>query len=141
MPEYRVVSIIDNQPTFTKPLTAILGDLQVGGGIKTLSPLEYITAQQRAWFKGILLPALAKDTGDSVEYWETQLKLAVLPDDFRLTAIAHGKRVIHTIPSITILGKRKMNQLIEGSVQHLRECPEYGDQFQWVTLPDKELAS
>ena len=139
MPEYNVVSKINNQPTFTTPLSAILEGLQVGGGLKTLSPLEYITEQQRRWFKGVLLPALAKDTGDSKEYWETVLKLAVLPDDFQPRAIAHGKQVIHTIPSITILGKRKMNQLIEGSVQHLRECPDYGDQFQWVTLPDKEL--
>jgi hypothetical protein len=136
--EYKVV-MIDGQPCLDTPIVEILASLEVGGALMSLTPLEYITARQRAWFKGILLPALAKDTGDSRIHWETKLKLAVLPDDFQPTPVAYGKQVIHIIPSIKTLGKRKMNQLIEGSVQHLRESPEYGDKFQWVTLPDSEL--
>lgn len=137
--------MIDGQPTLAVPFKTILGGLKAGGAIKTLTPLEYITEQQRRWFKGVLLPALAEDTGDSVGYWETKLKLAVLPDDFQPFYVPIGKQVFPVIPSITILSMKKMNLLIEGSVKHLREGVDekenslYGDRFQWVTLPDKEL--
>jgi len=102
-------------------------------GVEVLSGAEYITHGQRAWWKGILLPALAKDSGDSVGYWETRLKLAVLPDDFAPYYVPLGKQVFPIIPSITKLSKKKMNMLIEGSVQQLNE---WG--FLWVTLPDEE---
>ena len=134
MPIHPVQTFVDNEPTFAKPLKEILAELKVGGALKTLSPLEYITGQQIAWWKGILLPALAKDSGDSVGYWETKLKLAVLPDDFVPFYIPLGKQIFPIIPSITILSKKKMNILIEGAVY---KCHEWG--FLWVTLPDKEL--
>ena len=145
MATYPVISIVENQPTFKVKLEAILADLKVGGALQTLSPLEHHTDRQRRWFKGVLLPALAEDTGDSVGYWETKLKLADLPDDFQPFYVPMGKQIFPVIPSITILGKRKMNLLIEGSVKHLREGVDekgnslYGDKFQWVTLPDPEL--
>ena len=95
--------------------------------------------QQRKWWKGVLLPALAKDTGDSIEYWETVLKLAVMPDDFQfITATVDGKKITY-LPSVTILGMRKMNQMVKGSVAHLRDDRIYGKQFHWVTEPRKEL--
>lgn len=134
MPTHEVKSIIDGEPTFAKPLKEILAELTVDGALKTLSPLEYITGQQIAWWKGILLPALAKDSGYSVGYWETKLKLAVLPDDFEPFYVPLGKQIFPIIPSITILSKKKMNILIEGAVE---KCWEWG--FDWVTLPDKEL--
>ena len=138
---YQVRDVIDGQPTFEKPLTEILSKLKVGGAIKILSPIEYITDRQRAWFKGVLLPSLAKHTGDSVEYWETRLKLAVLPDDFKPYYVPMGRQVCPVVPSITKLSKKKMNALIEGSVNHLRDESIYGDEFLWVTLPDPELRS
>ena len=95
--------------------------------------------QQCRWWKGVLLPALAKHTGDSVEYWETRLKLAVLPDDFQpVTVVIEGK-LYKYIPSITTLGMKKMNLMVEGSVAHLRDERKYGDEFHWVTLPDRDL--
>ena len=133
MPTHEVKSIIDGEPTFKKPLSEILAELKQGGALKTLTPIECITDQQRAWFKGILLPALAKDSGDSVGYWETKLKLAVLPDEFAPFYVPIGKQIFPVIPSITILSKKKMNILIEGSVG---KCHDWG--FDWVTLPDKE---
>lgn len=139
MPTYQVQSIVDDQPTFAKPVNEILADLKQGGALKTLTPLEYITEQQRKWFKGVLLKGLAEHTGDSVEYWENRLKLAVLPDDFKPFYVPIGKQVMAVLPSITKLGKRKMNVLIEGSVAHLRDEKIYGDEFLWVTLPDSEL--
>ena len=42
MSEHKVISIIDGQPTFDKPLPEILRELVVGGGVKILTPLEYI---------------------------------------------------------------------------------------------------
>ena len=105
-------------------------------GLRVMSEAEYITHKQIAWWKGILLPALAKDSGDSVGYWETKLKLAVLPDDFAPYYVPLGKQVFPIIPSITKLSIKKMNILIEGSVD---KCHDWG--FEWVTLPDKELRS
>jgi len=130
--EYKVISTIDNQPTFNVPLSDILKECKPGGALKVLSPLEYITDQQRKWWKGVLLKELAKDSGDSVEYWETKLKLAVLPDEFAPVYVAHGKQVLSIIPSVKKLSKKKMNELIEGSVA---KCREYG--FEWATLPDE----
>jgi hypothetical protein len=139
MSTYQVINIIDGQPTFTKPMSEILSEVKMGGGIKILDPDDYITEQQRAWFKGVLLRDLSKDTGDSREYWETRLKLAVLPDDFVPFYIPIGKQVFPVLPSITKLSMRKMNMLIEGSVAHLRDGNIYGDRFLWVTLPDSTL--
>jgi hypothetical protein len=82
----------------------------------------------------VLLPALAKDTGDSVEHWETTLKLAVMPDEFQPFYIPIGKQIFPIIPSITKLSNKKMDRMIEGAVA---KCHEYG--LMWVTLPDKEL--
>lgn len=134
MTTYQVKSMVDGLPTFEKPLQEILSELEYGGAIKLLSPAEYITTQQIAWWKGVLLPALAKDSGDSVGYWETKLKLAVLPDDFAPYYVPLRKQVFPIIPSITKLSKKKMNILIEGSVD---KCHEWG--FEWVTLPDEDL--
>jgi len=90
--------------------------------------------QQRKWWKGILLPALKKDTGDTIDYWETLLKLTVLPDDFTpITTIINGREYVH-VPSVNELSMTKMNLLIERSVA---KCHDWG--LMWVTLPDKEL--
>ncbi len=134
MKTIKVVSVIDGQPLFDKPLAELLNQCVAGGALTVLTPLEYISEQQRKWWKGVLLPALAKDSGDSVEYWETTLKLAVMPDEFTPFYVPIGKQVFPVIPSITKLSKTKMNQMIEGAVA---KCHEYG--LTWVTLPDKEL--
>lgn len=139
MPIYQVISKIDNVPTFEKPIESILSDLNPGDAIETLNAEKAITRQQIAWWKGILLPALAADTGDSKEYWENVLKLVVMPDEFKPIPLAVRGYYITIIASITKLNSKKMNELIEGSVKHLRDAKVYGDQFQWVTLPDKSL--
>lgn len=94
---------------------------------------------QRKWWKGILLPALAEDTGDSIAYWESVLKLAVMPDDFQFITIYVEAKEITYLPSITILGMTKMNQMVKGSVAHLRDDRIYGKKFHWVTEPRREL--
>ncbi len=105
MPTYEVVTIIDGQPTFQKPLSDILAELKLGGAIRILDSVEYITLQQIKWVKGILLPALSKDTGDSVAVWEARLKRNVMPDDFPPIVTQDGSNVYITLPSITTLGK------------------------------------
>lgn len=95
--------------------------------------------QQCRWWKGVLLPALAADTGDSVEYWEAVLKLAVMPDEFKFITVVVGGSEFTYLPSITILGMKKMNQMIKGSVAHLRDEKIYHGKFLWVTEPRKEL--
>jgi len=131
---HRVQFIIDGEPTFEKPLGEILSELEVGGALVVLSASEYHTDQQRRWWKGVLLPTLAKENGDSVAMWETRLKLAVLPDDFAPDVVEVGGVEFQHVPSITKLSKRKMSALIEGAVSQLHE---WG--FVWATLPDAAL--
>ena len=131
---YKVQAMIDGQPAFAVPMNLILAELEMGGALKVLSPAEYHTDQQRRWWKGVLLPALASDTGESVSIWEARLKLSVMPDEFAVVYITVQDKPYATIPSIATLGKRKMGELMEGSVAILRE---WG--FEWVTLPDPEL--
>jgi hypothetical protein len=136
MKTLKVVSVIDGQPLFDKPIQEFFKSCEPGSIIQLLTPAEFLGLQQIRWWKGILLPALAKDSGDSVEYWETTLKLAVMPDEFVPYYIPIGKQIFPIIPSITKLSKTKMNQMIEGAVA---KCHEYG--LTWVTLPDKDLAA
>ena len=74
MSTYQVKSIINGEPTFSKPLTAILSELKVGGCIKTLTPLEYHTDRQRRWIKGVCLRNLSDWSGDTKEEWDLRLK-------------------------------------------------------------------
>ena len=76
MPTYEVQSMVDGQPTFIKPLNGILAELQPGGALKLLTPLEYITDQQRRWYKGICLRDLVKndENGETVGWWDLEVK-------------------------------------------------------------------
>ena len=131
----KCVSITDGQPLFDKPISELLAECVPGSAIQVLNPDKYISVQQIRWWKGTLLPPLSKDSGDSVEYWETLLKLAVMPDEFTPFYIPIGKQVFPVIPSITKLSVKKMNAMIEGAVAHLRD--NLG--LLWVVLPDSSL--
>ena len=131
---YQVIDIIDGEPTFAVPVSLIWPEFQIGGAMKVLTPDEYHTDQQRRWWKGILLPALVNDQGDSKTWWEDTLKLAVLPDHFKPECYTINGTEFTRIPSITTLGKRKMMELIDGSIQYLHDRG-----FGWVTPPEKTL--
>ena len=135
MATFKITGKHEGMPSLDKSWEAVYAKMEVGGAIKTLSPLEAHTDRQRRWFKGVLLPALKEDTGDSVLVWENRLKREVMPDDFPPTVCQDGSNVYVSLPSIKTLGKKKMNQLIEGSVAHLRDKYE----LMWVTLPDSDL--
>lgn len=104
--------------------------------VESYTEEKELTDQQRKWWKGVLLPALAKDTGYTVSFWEHKLKLAVMPEEFQPESVDINSVTFRYIPSIKDLSCKKTNQLIEGSVEKLHE---WG--FDWVTLPDKELRS
>ena len=131
---YRVINIIDGEPTVDKPLAEILADLKEGGALQTLTPAEYITKCQIAWWKGILLPALSNSTGDTEIDWEVRLKMAVMRDEFQPEYVEIGGVILPIYPSITTLSVKKMNLLIKGSVS---KCHDWGEK--WVTLPDSSL--
>lgn len=134
---YKAIDIIDGLPTFEKPLNEILSEVKRNGGIKTLDPLEFITAQQRRWYKGICLRGLSEWNGDTVDEWDLQLKdkcngvelLKKIP----ITLTLFGQEV--TVNRLTVkgVGKRKMMQFIENILSYAitNDLP--------VTPPDKEL--
>jgi hypothetical protein len=130
----KCVSIINDQPLFDGKLEDLLDECIIGSALQVLSPLDYISYQQIKWWKGVLLPALSKDSGDSISWWETTLKFAVMPDEFAPETIKIKGQEYCRIPSITKLSVKKMNQLIEGSVAY---CHEIG--LMWINLPDAEL--
>uniref|UniRef100_A0A6H1ZNB8 Uncharacterized protein n=1 Tax=viral metagenome TaxID=1070528 RepID=A0A6H1ZNB8_9ZZZZ len=139
---YQVKGIIDGQPTFEKPINEILAGLEMGGGLKILSPLEYITDRQRRWYKGVCLPFLAKhdENQETPEWWDTEVKkkcggLAYLKKEiFFLEDNAGNKYGIGRLTTKNV-GKRNMtafiNEIIAKSIQ-----------FGWgLTAPDEDLRS
>ena len=73
---HQVQDIVDDQPTFEKPLNEILAELREGGALQTLSPRENITIRQRKWYKGICLRDLVKndENGETKAWWDTEVK-------------------------------------------------------------------
>ena len=124
-----VKTMVNGEPCFEKPLQEILAGLDVGWGIEVHNPGECMSVRQRAWFKGVLLPALSKDNGDTVRKWQGKLVEAIFPEDCNYD---DNNNLIY--PSIQGYSQRKMNTLIEESVA---KCHEWG--FTWVTLPDSDL--
>ena len=94
---YKIVSIVNGEPTFERPLKEILAKCEVGGSLKVLTPLEDHTDRQRAWFKGILLPALSKDNGESLRQWEIKLISAIFPEDVEYHACKNQVYLIYQI--------------------------------------------
>lgn len=146
--QYTPVSVEDGTPTFAgyfggyvDTFDEELRTLKMGQIMVTeiMTEAKLLSVQQIRWWKGVLLPALSSQTGDTVLCWENRLKTAVMPDDFQPTThVING--VNHaTIPSISSLSMKKTNLLIEGTVEHLHDPKIYGNQFTWVSLPDSEL--
>ena len=100
--------------------------------VESYSEAKQMSLQQIRFWKGVLLPALSKSSGDSIAWWENYLKLEILPDDFQPIECCIDGNWFRYLPSITSLSITKANQLVEGSVDHLRNRG-----FMWVTLPDK----
>ncbi|MBN2591608.1 MAG: hypothetical protein JXA96_17210 [Sedimentisphaerales bacterium] len=117
MPTYQVKSIINGEPTFEKPLKKILSELTIGGAIKLLSPLEYITDRQRRWYKGVCLRELAKndENGETIGWWDTEVKkecngLALLKKEIFFIDDGSGGRI--GIGRLTTKGVGKKNMIL-----------------------------
>ena len=141
----RVISVIDGVSTWEHDVIPWIADMGPGEALERLDARTFITRRQRAWFKGVLLPALSKHSGDSVDWWETRLKTMVMPEEFNCRYVAVGKEVWRIVPSIRDLSMTKMNKLIQGSVYHLHDRdlegqpiakPIYNGEYDWVTEPD-----
>lgn len=93
-----------------------------------------ISLQMIRWWKGVLLPALSKDTGDSLSHWETRLKLAVDPEYFKPFVVVVNGLAVTILPSIANMPMKKAIELVDGSVTYLHE-----QGFMWVQPPDITL--
>jgi len=137
---YPVISFIDAQPTFEKPLSEILGQLQVGGAIKVLDPNGCITDRQRSWYKGVCLPWLAKndENGETVGWWDDEVKrlcrgLELLKQQVFFQVDALGNKVGVGRLTTTGVGIRKMTAFIE-EILSVSVAKGWG-----VADPDKDL--
>lgn len=142
---HQVKAIVDDEPTFEKPLKEILAELKVGGALKTLSPLEYHTDRQRRWYKGVCLRDLVKndENGETKDWWDTEVKtkckgLAYLKKEGIVVELKLGEEVTRvTIGRLTIkgVGKRNMTAFIE---EILSQSMARG----WdISPPDEDLRS
>jgi len=140
MPTYRVKNIVDEQPTFEKKLSEILAELKVGGGLKILTPVEYITDQQRKWYKGVCLPSLVKndENGETAGWWDTEVKrqcngLALLKKEIFYFEDGLGNKIGTGRLTTKGVGVKNMTDFIE-------EILSVSMAKGWsVTAPDPEL--
>lgn len=136
MSVYQVQNIIDGQPTFSKPLKEILAELQRGGALEVLSPLDYHTARQRAWYRGICLRQLSAWNGDTIEEWDARLKFLCGGDDLlKREKIYLGDGTGGCVKRMTIVGvgKKNMTKFIESILSKAIE-------MEWpVEPPNEEL--
>ena len=115
---YRVVSVIDGQPTFECELGLILAECEVGGAVKVLSPIEYHTDRQRAWYRGCAIPVFV-ELGYSTEEADYLLKAECGGNDLLkhtsiyLGKMSNGNPVVVDRLSIVGVGKRKMSEFID----------------------------
>ena len=142
MKTYPVISTINGEPTFEKPLQAILCELERGGAIRLLSPLEHHTARQRAWYKGVVLPHMVKndENGETVGWWDQEIKkecngLALLKKEIFFIDDGTGGRIGVGRLTIKGVGKRNMAAFIE---EILSKSLSKG----WnISPPDEDLRS
>jgi len=120
MSSYPVQQIINGQPTFEKPLDLILGDLKMGGAIKTFTPLEFHTDRQRRWYKGVCLPWLVKhdENQESSAWWDDEVKrlcngLELLKKEIFFMLSASGDKIPVGRLTTVGVGKRNMTSFIE----------------------------
>ena len=137
---YPVISIVNGQPTFEKQLPEILEQLKEGGAIKVLGPLECITDRQRAWYKGVCLPWLAKndENGETVGWWDDEVKrlcrgLELLKKEIYYQQDQLGNKIGIGRLTTKGVGKRKMTAFIE-EILSVSVAKGWG-----VAAPDSDL--
>lgn len=134
MPTHQVQSMIDGEPTFEVPLNEILAELTIGGALKTLSPLQYHTDQQRKWYKGVCLKGLSDWTGDTPDEWDSKLKALCNGNELlKKETVYLGKGQTCQRLTIVGVGKKNLTAFIENILSKSIE-------MDWpITPPDPEL--
>ena len=134
MGTYPVQQITDEGPTFKKPLNEILSELRAGGALKTLSPLEYHTHRQRAWYRGVCLPLLSFWNGETIDEWDLRLKAECNGVELLKSELIYlGVGMTCTRLTIRGVGKAKMTQYMENVISK-------GIEKEWpIDPPDPEL--
>jgi len=118
--EYPNLSKVEGQPSFEKSPIDILNSVKVGGAIKVLDPLDYITSRQRRWYKGVCLPSLVKadENGETAAWWDLHVKsecngLKYLKKEIFFTETIDGHRFGIGRLTTKGVGKRNMTLFIE----------------------------
>ncbi len=134
MSTYPVKTISNRGPSFEKPLDEILAELRLGGAIKILSAVDYITDAQRRWYRGPCLHGLSDWNGDTVDEWDLRLKAECNGVELLKTeTIFLGVGMTCTRLTIKGVGKRNMTQYLENVLSK-------GIEREWpVTEPDSSL--
>ena len=141
MATYPVKLILDDGPTFEKPLSEILSELSPGGAIKILKPTEYHTHRQRKWYKGPCLKGLSDWNGETRGWWDDKLKVECkgakyLKKEVHIVSLVFTGEIVHvpiTRYTIRNVGKKNMTAYIE-------EILSMAVKKQWpVSAPDPEL--
>jgi hypothetical protein len=113
--------------------------------IKVLTETEYITEQQRKWYKGVCLPFLAarNDHAETIDWWDTEVKskckgLAYLKKEGIVVEIKLGDEITRvTIGRLTTKGVGKKNM-----TNFINEILSVSNKEGWgLTAPNKELRS
>ena len=100
---------IDNgERRVPKRIRDIADDVPMGGALRVLGATEYLSYRQIRWWKGRLLPALEKDTGQTQKEWEDDLKIKVMPDKFPVRTTTFQGKSHEYLDSITILTTKEM---------------------------------
>lgn len=121
MSTYRVMSIIDGEPTFAVPVAEIWAACELGGAVEVHSPAEYHSAQQRKWYKGIAVRALADYSGYTPEEADYIIKGKCGHDLLKTETIylgrmSNGQPIIVQRPTIVGVGKRNMTAFIDNII-------------------------
>ena len=132
MPTYEIIDVIDGQPTFDVHPKDWEG-CKKGGACKVLSPVEFITDQQRKWYRGVCLRGLAEWSGDTAEEWDLTIKALCGGGLLKTETIFLGNNRFAERPTIRGTGKNNMTKFIENILSKAIEND-------WpVTPPQEEL--
>jgi hypothetical protein len=131
---------INGEPAFEVPMSDILAQVEDGGGLKVLTPVEYVTDGQRKWYKGVALPWLVKHdpNQESKDWWDTEVKricngLGLLKKQVYFIESIAGQKIPIGRLTTTGVGIRNMTQFIE-EILAMSVTKNWG-----IAPPDKEL--
>lgn len=112
-------------------------------GLRVMAEVEYITEQQRRWYKGVCLPQLVKndENGETADWWDTEIKskckgLAYLKKEGIVVEMRLGDEIARvTIGRLTTkgVGKKNMTNFIE---EILSKSSQYG----WDIAPPNKTS-